>query len=258
MISAMAEAGAAFDQPDWVSAAQSAFSFVRDHMVRDGRLFHSHRNGLLKHVGTLDDYAGMIGAGLTLFEITGEPGYLANAENWTSILNQYYWDAEGGGYFFTAEDAEALIVRTKNATDNATPSGNGVMVGTLARLFYMTGTDSYRTKADILITAFSGEVSENFFPLASFMSGIEMLQQGQQLVIVGDRTDPPSQDLLRGVFATCLPNRVLTIVGPDDQLLTNHPAAGKGQKDGKATAYVCVGTTCSLPLTDRSALVETL
>jgi uncharacterized protein YyaL (SSP411 family) len=258
MISAMAEAGAVFDQPDWVGAAQSAFSFVRDHMDRDGRLFHSYRNGLLKHVGTLDDYTGMIGAGLTMFEITGEPDYLTNAENWTRILNQYYWDAEGGGYFFTAEDAEALIVRTKNATDNATPSGNGVMAATLARLFYMTGTSSYRTKADILITAFSGEVSENFFPLASFMSGIEMLQQGQQVVIVGDRADPASQDLLRGVFATSLPNRILTIVGPNDALPANHPASGKGQTDGKATAYVCVGTTCSLPLTDRSALVEAL
>ena len=80
----------------------------------------------------------------------------------------------------------------------------------------------------------------------------------EQVVIVGDRADPASQDLLRGVFATSLPNRILTIVGPNDALPANHPASGKGQTDGKATAYVCVGTTCSLPLTDRSALVEAL
>jgi uncharacterized protein YyaL (SSP411 family) len=258
MIAAMADAGAAFDQPDWIDTACGAFAFVRERMVRDGRLFHSYRNGLLKHVGTLDDYAGMIRAALTLSEITGDAGYLRDAESWTALLNQHYWDDQGGGYFFTAEDAEALIVRTKTASDNATPSGNGVMVSALARLYFMTGTDSYRRKADVLITAFSGEVSENFFPLAAFMNGVETLQCGQQLIIVGDRRDPQSRDLLRGVFATCLPNRILTVIAPGDALPTTHPAAGKAQKDGLATAYVCVGTTCSLPLTETGDLLEAL
>ena len=258
MIAAMAEAGAVFDNPDWLTTARTAYDFVRDHMVRDGRLLHSYRNGLLKHVGTLDDYAGMIRAALVLREITGEAGYLDNAENWAGLLDQHYWDTEGGGYFFTADDAEALIVRTKNATDHATPSGNGVMVSVLAQLYFMTGKESYRTKADILVTAFSGELAENFFPLAALMNGIERLQCGQQLVIVGNRQDPQSQELLRGIFATCLPNRILTVISPEENLPENHPASGKTQKGGVATAYVCVGTVCSLPLTDKAELIEAL
>jgi len=258
MIAAMAEAGAVFDQPDWVATARTAYGFVREHMVRHGRLFHSFRNGLLKHVGTLDDYAGMICASLVLSEITGEAGYLEDAESWTAHLDKHYWDEVGGGYFFTADDAEALIVRTKTASDHATPSGNGMMVAALARLYFMTGNNSYQIKADILVTAFSGEVSENFFPLAAFMNGIETLQCGQQLVIVGDRQDPKSQDLLRTVFASCLPNRILTIIAPDDDLPAAHPASGKTQKGGAPTAYVCVGTTCSLPLTERSDLLGAL
>ncbi|MDA1323164.1 MAG: thioredoxin domain-containing protein [Proteobacteria bacterium] len=258
MIAAMAEAGAVFDQPDWIATARTAYAFVHEHMVRDGRIFHSFRNGLLKHVGTLDDYAGMIRAALVLSEITGEAGYLEDAESWTALLDRHYWDKVGGGYFFTADDAEALIVRTKTAADHATPAGNGVMVAVLARLYYLTGKDAYRTKADVLVAAFSGEVSENFFPLAAFMSGIEMLQCGQQLVIVGDRQDPKSHDLLRGIFAACLPNRILTVIAPDDVLPATHPASGKAQKGGVATAYVCVGTTCSLPLTDRNDLMEAL
>ena len=90
------------------------------------------------------------------------------------------------------------------------------------------------------------------------MSGIEMLQCGQQLVIVGNRQDPKSQDLLRGIFDSCLPNRILTVIAPDEGLPTAHPAADKTQKGGVATAYVCVGTTCSLPLTDRNDLMEAL
>ena len=258
MIAAVAEAGMVFDQPDWVTTAKSAFAFVVEKMVRDGRLFHSFRNGLLKHVGTLDDYTGMIRAALTLSEITGDADYLSNAEQWAAILHQHYWDQHEGGYFFTADDAEALIVRTKTAADHATPAGNGAMVSSLARLYFLTGTDSYRARADQLITAFSGEVSENFFPLAAFLNGIEFLQCGQQLVIIGDRQDPQSQDLLDGIFAACLPNRIMTVISPEDELPATHPASGKTQKDGLATAYVCVGTTCSLPLTGKEALIEAL
>ena len=90
------------------------------------------------------------------------------------------------------------------------------------------------------------------------MNGVETLQCGQQLVIVGDRQDPQSQDLLRAVFDTCLPNRILAVIAPGGELPDAHPAAGKAQKGGVATAYVCVGTTCSLPLTDGSELVKAL
>ena len=258
MIPAMAEAGIVFRNPEWITTARTAYAFVRDHMVRDGRLFHSHRNGLLKHVGTLDDYAGMIRAALVLAQLTGDNDYLADAESWTDLLDKHYWDTVGGGYFFTAEDAEALIVRTKTAGDNATPSGNGVMVTVLAQLYFLTGKDSYRRKADILVTAFSGELAENFFPLAAFMNGIEMLQCGLQLVVVGDRNDPQCQDLIEGIFSASLPNRILSIISPEEALPAGHPAAGKTQKDGVATAYVCVGTTCSLPLTTKTELLETL
>jgi len=132
------------------------------------------------------------------------------------------------------------------------------MVAALAKLYYITGKDSYRVKADALVTAFSGEVAENFFPLAAFMNGVEVLQGGQQLVIVGDRRDPRCQDLLRTVFAACLPNRILTVIAPDDELPANHPAAGKAQIGGVATAYVCAGATCSLPLTEGDKLREAL
>jgi len=57
--------------------------------------------------------AAMIRAALALGEITGAAGYLAAAEGWAEVLDRHYWDGDGGGYFFTADDAEALIVRAK-------------------------------------------------------------------------------------------------------------------------------------------------
>ena len=127
MIAALANAARVFDRPDWLDAADSAFAFVRDRMQKDGRLLHSYRAGKLKHSAPLDDYANMARAAVSLYEVTGNGAYIDTAIDWIHVIDTHYWDDAGGGYFFTADDAEALIIRTKSASDNATPAGNSVI-----------------------------------------------------------------------------------------------------------------------------------
>src|SRR3546814_8883952 len=81
----------------------------------------------------------MAAAALALHEATGKADTLAQAERWVALLDRHYWDDATGGYFLTADDTPDLIVRTKTAYDSAVPSGNGVMLGVLARLHYLTG-----------------------------------------------------------------------------------------------------------------------
>ena len=90
------------------------------------------------------------------------------------------------------------------------------------------------------------------------MNGVELLRCARQIVIVGDRGEPDCRSLLRAVFSACVPNRVLAVVAPDAALPESHPAHGKTRSDGKATGYVCVGMTCSLPLTDAAGLKDAL
>ena len=166
--------------------------------------------------------------------------------------------AASGGYFQTSADAENLIVRSRSAADNAVPSGNGTMVGALARLYYLTGNDAYRQRAEALIEAFAGELNRNFFPLSTYLNGAELLQAAVQVVIVGQPGAADTEALLAAVYEICQPNQVLRGVAPDETLPKDHPAAGKGQSEGKATAYVCRGTTCSLPIVDPLQLAEAL
>jgi hypothetical protein len=263
MITALAEAALAFDEPAWLTAAETAFAFVCREMQRDGRLHHAWRHGQLKHPATLDDYAAMSAAALALLEATGEADYLSQAEAWVALLDRRYWDPASGGYFLTADDTPGLIVRTKTAYDSAVPSGNGTMLGVLARLYYLTGKVEYRTRADTLATAFSGELTRNFFPLATLLNAAEVLISAQQVVIVGARGTPDTDALLRTVTARCLPNRILQVVAPGEALPAGHPAAGKGQVAGTdnkpaATAYLCHGQACSLPITEPAKLAAAL
>jgi len=173
------------------------------------------------------------------------------------LTDQLYWDKDHGGYFFTAEDATDLLIRTKTVLDNATPSGNGVMVEVLARLFLLTGKENYRNRAEEVVEVFSGEASQSFPNMASLLNGWELLQSARQLVIVGQDDDPITQAMLRAAAKTGLGTLVLLQLEPGQPLPAMHPAFGKSDVN-RPTAYLCQGQTCGLPVYDALSLTRVL
>jgi len=254
MIAALTFAAAVFERPDWLKAARRAWNYVTGDMADGPRLRHSARHGQVKHIEFLDDYAEMSRAALMLHEVSGEPVFLERARAWIEILDAEFWDPDAGGYFYSPENGEALIARSKPAHDNATPSGNGTLVGVLARLYHLTAETAYLERANALVHAFSGEISERYAPIPTLINNSELLGNALQIVLIGTRGEAATDDLIRIVFSLSLPNRVLTVIGPHAALPPGHPAEGKRRQNGKATAYLCVGPTCSLPVTDAAAL----
>jgi uncharacterized protein YyaL (SSP411 family) len=259
MIAAMANAGLVFGRPEWIATARAAFDFVRRSMARpDGRIWHGWRQGRARHAANVDDYANLCRAALVLFEVEGDHALLDQVRAWLAILDRHYWDGEGGGYFFAADDTEALITRVKIATDAAVPAGNGTLVGVFARLAALTGDDACRRRAEEIVAAFSGEVGRNFFPLATLLNNADFLSGPLEIVLTGPAGDPALEALKRAVYTVSLPNRVLSILPPGYELPAGHPARGKTLVDGRPVAYVCNGPVCSLPLSDPRALADHL
>jgi uncharacterized protein len=258
MIAALANAGAVFAEPSWIEAAERAFAFVRERMSEGDRLRHSWRLGRARHPATLDDYAEMSRAALALLEATSKRSYLEQARTWLAVLDRHFWDGANGGYFFTADDTADVIQRAKNANDHATPSGNGTMVEVLARLYFLTGEDRFRTRAEAIIAAFSGAILRSVFPFATLINATDFLRNATQIVLVGASADPAVEELARQVYARSLPNRLVMRIAPEDRLPQSHPASGKGLVKGKAAAYICRGQTCSLPITEPAALIKAL
>jgi len=259
MIAAMANAGTVYERPVWIETARCAFDFIRREMVvDDGRLLHSSRAGRARHPASVDDYANLCRAAVALHEATGDETFLSQARDWIAVLDRYYWDEAEGGYFFAAKDTEGLIARAKTAADSAVPAGNGTLVGVLTRLAILTGEEAYSRRAEAIVGTFSGEVARNFFPLATLLNNVELLEKPLQIVIVRERNDPLFQSLLRAVYNVSLPNRVVLTLPPGASLPASHPAHGKGLVDGKPAAYICDGPICSLPISDPDSLLETL
>lgn len=262
MITALVGAASVFEVPEWHLAAMDAYAAVmKDMSRRDAgghlRLNHSFRAGQAKHEGVLDDYANMARAALALYEACGNERYLADARALAASADEYFLD-DAGGFFFTASDAEALIVRTKNAIDSALPSGNAVLLDVLARLYLLGGEEHYMSRAASVVDAFSTKAVRQAGAFAALIANFDSLSQMKQIVILGSYEDGATQSLIQAVHRCPLPDRLLHVVAPGTPLPDHHPAAGKARQDGKATAFLCTGQVCSLPITDPDALATAL
>jgi uncharacterized protein YyaL (SSP411 family) len=246
MIAALANAGAMIGEPEWTALAARAFAFIARDMTRDGRLGHSWREGKLLYPGLASDYAAMIKAALALHEATGEKEYLDQALAWQTAFDRHYANENNGGYYLTADDAEGLVVRPDSTVDDATPNPNGIAADNLVRLAVFTGDESFRAKADRLISGVLSEAAENLFGRISILNAADRRIGGAEIVIAG------ADDGALANAALKLPSLVRTVLrAPSAEALSpSHPAREKiGAAEASATAFICVGQTCSLPVT---------
>ncbi|MGQ0740727.1 MAG: thioredoxin domain-containing protein [Alphaproteobacteria bacterium] len=255
-IAALANAGAVFRRSDWTTQAIRAFQFVCDKLSDEDRLFHSYRAGKRQVEGFADDYAHMARAALALWELTGDTVALKRAQAWTRVLNEHFWENTFGGYCLTADFAEPAHARIRTAFDSQTPSANGTMIGVLARLHLITGSQDYRDRANLLLQAFAGDVNAQYAQMATYINNFEFVAGAMQIVIVGAVTDARTHTLIQAVLGRPLPNRMLVVVGAEEELPASHPAHGKKMEGGVPTAYICTRSECSAPITSPVALSQ--
>ncbi len=251
MISAFAKAAEVFDDAGYRQVAADAVAFVESTLQRGDRLLSTYKDGVAKLNGYLDDYAFFAAALLDVFEATQERRHFDAAVRLVDSMVDHFWDERGGGFFFTSDDHEELIVRSKPAFDGSIPSGNSVALHTLLRLHSYTGTASYLERAERMLRLFGAAASKQPFGFANLLCAVDFYARGpREVAIVTAPDDERGRLLLRKIRATYLPNRTLTVIDPRDPGALPPLLAGKGQVGGQATVYVCRDRTCSPPATD--------
>ncbi|ARQ02830.1 thioredoxin domain-containing protein [Pseudorhodoplanes sinuspersici] len=250
MIAALVHAGLAMQQPDWISMAGRAFEFVRLNMSRGDRLGHSWRENRLLFPGLASDFTMMIRAALSLHEATGKRDTLDTALTWQAALDQHYFNAETGTYFLTADDAEGLVVRPASTADDATPNPNAIAAQNLIRLAAFTGDHTFREKADKLIEGVLALGGGNLFMHVALLNAIDMRLNLAEIVVTGEGSDA----LLDAALSLPHLNRAVVRAPSADALPAAHPAQEKIKAVSVPAAFICVGETCSLPVTDPSQI----
>jgi len=261
MIASLARAGAVLDEHRYVVAAARAADFILTRQQQNGRLFRACRDGRRLATAFLTDYAAMIEGLIELYEASFDRRWLDAALTLTGTVIERFHDRQNGGFFFTPDDHEALLTRTKDVRDGATPGGNSLMLSSLLRLSVMLGDPKLRRLADQTMNCFAPRIAE--YPLIGerFLAGVELALLGPvELAVVGDPRDMRTQALLRTINSTYLPNRVLMLSNPDDP---SHNADSPLLRDrslvnGAPAVYVCRDYTCQAPATTPEALARQL
>jgi len=258
MIGAFAAAYEVLGTPIYREAAERAVAFVSTRLVRDGRLLRAWTTGEAKLDAYLDDHAFWLNALLDVYEATADLALVQRAADVGETLLARFEDREHGGFFFTASDHEALVHRPKPVFDGSIPSGNSAAVFGLLRLFHYVGDARFLASAERALATFASAMTANPFGYAHMIAAADFFaRKPHEVVIVGRLDDPATAALRARVHATYLPNHTLVIADPASAEGLP-PAKDRPQVDGHATAHVCRGYTCSMPVTRADDLAPLL
>jgi uncharacterized protein YyaL (SSP411 family) len=256
-ITALAEAGVTLDRPQWIVSATRAARFLVETHIVDGRLRRSSRDGVVgAAAGVLEDYACLSDGLLALHQATGEPRWLTEATALLDVaLANFAVDGVPGAYHDTADDAETLVQRPSDPTDNASPSGASALAGALLTASALAGPDRaarYRDAAEQALTR-TGLLASRVPRFAGhWLTVAEAAQAGPlQVAVVGP--DAKSRADLVTTAARRIHGGGIVLGGVPDAdgvpLLADRPLV-----DGSAAAYVCRGYVCERPVTAPSDL----
>jgi uncharacterized protein YyaL (SSP411 family) len=228
----------------------------------EGRLLRRYRDGDASIPGFLDDYAFFAWGLIEMYESTFDARYLKLAIETNEEMIRLFWDETGGGFFFTAEDSEEVLVRGKEVYDGAQPSANSVALLNLVRLSKLTADPDLDEKASALMDRFSEQVYASPVSHTFFMAAIDFVNgPSHEVVVTGAPDAEDTMAMLRALRERFLPNKVVLFV-PDGEApeVTEIAPYAEGYRivDGKATAYVCVNFSCQLPVTSVSEMLHLL
>lgn len=264
MIAALAKGSRILGDKRFLNAAIKAFNFIRSSMKEDnGRLLHRYRDNNAQIRAFIDDYAFLIWGILEIYEATFNPSYLDHALKLNNELISHFWDENIGGFYFTADDSEDLIVRQKEIYDGAIPSGNSVSMYNLLRLSYITGNPELEEKAEIISRIFSDKIKDNPIAFTQLMVAVDFsVGPSYSLVISGKKESSRTNQLINIINNRFFPN--LTIVfRPTDVPSPKIDQYAEyiqffDEVDDKATAYVCVDKACKQPTNETKVMLEYL
>ncbi|MGW0649758.1 thioredoxin domain-containing protein [Streptomyces umbrinus] len=258
-VAALAETGAYFDRPDLIEAALGAADLlVRLHLDEHARLSRTSKDGRVgANAGVLEDYADVSEGFLALASVTGEGVWLEFAGFLLDHVLVQFTDEESGTLYDTAADAEKLIRRPQDPTDNATPSGWSAAAGALLSYAAQTGAEPHRAAAEraLGVVKALGPRAPRFIGWG--LATAEALLDGpREVAVVGPVDDPATKELHRAALLATAPGAVVAVGAPDSDELPL--LAERLLVSGEPTAYVCRNFTCDAPTTDVDRLREAL
>ena len=255
MLTAFARAHQRFGREVDLQTARTAAEFLLREMWDGERLSVSFREGRAQLNGYLDDYAFLSRGLLDLYETAFERRHLDAATRLAEAMLAGFEDTERGGFFFTSNDHETLLTRSRSVHDGALPSGAGVATEVLLRLALHLNRDDLRHAAERTLESCRAAVARMPSEHASLLAGSELSRGGLvEVAVVGAPDDPATAALLAAARRPYVPGMIIAAADSDASNAWHPLLAGKRSPDGRPTTWVCRDYACRQPTTDPEEL----
>jgi uncharacterized protein YyaL (SSP411 family) len=255
MIRGMAIASRALGRDDLAKSATAALRFIRSKLWSNGKLLATYKDGRAHLNAYLDDYVFLVDAILELQQTRFDSAELKFASELLEVVLQHFVDAVAGGFFFTSDDHESLIYRSKSFADDATPAGNGIAAFVFQRMGHLLAEPRYLQAAEHTLRAAWLGLEKYPHAHTTLLTALdELLNPPETLILRGDKSEIAAW--ARELHKLYAPRRLVLAVPADAQDLP--PALAEKTSGSTSLAYVCHGSTCSAPIDSLGALVSRL
>jgi len=261
MLASLSEAACVFDRNDYLDMAVANGSFLLNTMVSEGYLKRSYREGKTSTEGYLEDYAMVIEGLLNLHQATFSGRWLKEAIRLADIIVDEFWDESDGIFYDTGKRHQALFLRPRTTHDGATPSGSSSATLALMKISRLTGNQRLEKIAIKSLQNMMVVMYHHPLGFGNWLCALDFhLSVPKEIAIIGQRDNPMTMKLLRVLFNTWIPNKVVATHEPDDKvqsadlvLLNN-----RGMINNQPTVYLCEQYSCQTPVNDPNVLHEQL
>ncbi len=263
MIAALAAGSRVLGRPDYKDAAVRAARFILTTLrTENGRLLHRFRDGDCAIAGHAGDYAFLIHGLLHLYRATFDIGFAEEAAALQQVMVADFWDEDSGGFYLVDPHHLELPVRPKELYDGAIPSANSVALTNLLWISRLTGDTRWAEKAQQLVQAFAGSVSQMPSAFTGFLCGLDLaLRPGKDIVVAGTAEAADTRRLLAALDRGYAPNQVALFKSEDNAARLSRFAGytdGLAVARGQASAHLCESAACKESVSDIAELIERL
>ena len=258
MVRGIAEAARVFQRSDYRDAAVAAAEFLGSRLVQGGRAQRVYRQGITKGPGFLEDQAALGLAFLDLYSLTFDESWVERGEEMGRAAISWFFDKGSGLFFDTASDAEALISRPRELTDNATPSGNSLAAELMFRLAELLGDETFREVAEGVVERQSELLARHPNAVGHTLGVADGIVFGAvEVALIGRADDERFQRFVGLSAETYVPSLILAAGAGADG--TSRIALLRGRQETRdSMAYVCRRYACETPAQELKVFADQL
>ncbi len=255
MCTAFAQAYEALGQEDYKDTALKNMHFLLEkYQVKEGdlALYHTYKNGKRLYPAFLDDYALLIEALLSIYQISLDDKWMQLADQYTQYVLDHFSEAGNPIFYYTTQSQTDVIVRKKEFYDNATPSGNSTMANNLYRLGILLDKTAYKERSINMLKAIEDTLARYAQSFARWANlALQLVYPPAEIAIVGEEAEV----LTKKVNALFIANKLLMASKTDNktyELLQNR------YQENETLIYFCKNYTCQAPVQTVSELKKVM